>query len=135
MPCLYSVLRDFTGFATAALTAWTPMVKNAIKIANDPARINTHHAIEMRYAKSCSHLFMKYHANGAAMNNATITNLKKSLVNNCTMAGSEAPNTLRIPISLVRLTTANAASPNNPRHARNTETPPAHPMMLLHLLS
>src|SRR5438552_3891160 len=111
------------------------IVINAIMIAKEPAAINTHQPIEIRQAKSWSHLFIKYHARGAAIIIAATTNFKKSFDNNFTIPTKEAPKTLRMPISLVRLTTARAAKPNKPRHARKTEIPPAHPIMLLHFLS
>lgn len=40
---LHSVLRLFTGFATAALIAWKLMVMMAIKMANSAATRKTHH--------------------------------------------------------------------------------------------
>ncbi len=45
---LYSVLKLFTGFASAALTAWKLMVAKAISNASIAANKNTHHAIFMR---------------------------------------------------------------------------------------
>ena len=60
----------------------------------------------MRYAKSCSHLFMKYHASGEAITKAMITSFKKSLLINPTMPDTDAPNTFLIPISFVLFTTA-----------------------------
>jgi len=41
----HSVRSDFTGFATAALTAWKLTVVNAIKIASNPAITNIHQEI------------------------------------------------------------------------------------------
>jgi len=37
------------------LIAWKLMVKNAMSTAIMPANGNTHQAISIRYAKSCSH--------------------------------------------------------------------------------
>jgi hypothetical protein len=44
----HSVRSDFTGFATAALTAWKLMVTSAIKHAATPAIANTHQLISIR---------------------------------------------------------------------------------------
>ena len=44
----YSVLKLFTGFATAALMDWKLIVINAINNANNPAITNTQPFIEMR---------------------------------------------------------------------------------------
>jgi hypothetical protein len=38
----HSVLNDFTGFASAALTAWKLTVNKAIRIVANPAPRNTH---------------------------------------------------------------------------------------------
>ncbi len=48
--CSYSVLKLFTGFATAAFIAWKLTVANAIKIASTPAAINIHQEISTRYS-------------------------------------------------------------------------------------
>jgi hypothetical protein len=107
------------------------MVSKAISTTMIPVVTNTIQPIFMRYAKSCNHSFMKYHASGDAMINAIITSFKKSLDNKLMMFEIEAPNTFRIPISFVRFIAANAARPNNPRQARNIDIPPAHPTILL----
>ena len=52
MKASYSVLKLFTGFATAAFIAWKLIVANAINTASIPAAINIHALILMRYAKS-----------------------------------------------------------------------------------
>ncbi len=44
----YSLLKLFTGFATAALSAWKLTVSNAIKMAVKPASANTHQLILTR---------------------------------------------------------------------------------------
>src|SRR5436190_22153654 len=98
----YSVRNDFTGLAIPALKAWKPIVIKAMNMANAPAIINTHQPIEIRYAKSCNHLFMKYQASGAAMIKAITTSFKKSFDNNFTITGKVAPRTFRIPIYFVR---------------------------------
>ena len=53
---LYSYLKDFTGSAAAALTAWKLTVSNAIIIADIPASINIHKLISIRYAKLSNQL-------------------------------------------------------------------------------
>ena len=44
----YSVLRLFTGFASAALIAWKLIVNKAIAAAAIPANKNIHQGIEVR---------------------------------------------------------------------------------------
>jgi hypothetical protein len=44
----YSVLKFFTGFASAALIAWKLTVINAMNMARSAAAINTHTLILMR---------------------------------------------------------------------------------------
>src|SRR5665213_2100407 len=95
----------------------------------------THHSIFILYAYSCSHLFINHHVIGVAMREAAITSLKKSFEIRLMIVETDAPNTLRIPISLVRLATASAESPSRPRHARKMAIPPAHPMISLSLAS
>jgi hypothetical protein len=58
---------------------------------------------------------MKYHANGEATKNEINTSFKKSFDNNDTIPGVLAPNTLRMPISLIRCSTLNVVNPNRPR--------------------
>jgi hypothetical protein len=48
-PIFYSVLKLFTGFATAAFIAWKLTVINAINITNTPPDANNHQLNEMRY--------------------------------------------------------------------------------------
>jgi hypothetical protein len=40
--CFYSVLKLFTGFETAALTAWKLMVNNEIIVTSTAAMANNH---------------------------------------------------------------------------------------------
>src|SRR4030095_13695373 len=101
----------------------------------DPVIAKTVQLISILYANDCNHLFIAYHANGDAINNAARIIFKKSFDKRVMMVPKEAPNTLRILISFIRFTAAKVTRPNNPRQARNTETPPAHPMILLHLRS
>jgi hypothetical protein len=112
----YSLLKLFTGLAIAAFIAWKLMVANAINNANAPAIKNIHQLIFILYAKFCNHLSMISHANGEAMNNAIATSFRKSFENKITMLATLAPSTLRTPISFVRCSALNVASPNKPRH-------------------
>src|SRR4249920_1319510 len=113
----YSFRKDFTGLASAAFTAWKLMVSKATRAANRPATAKIHHGIPVRYAKSFSQLCMAYQAIGNAITAAIATNFKKSFDNNCTMLLVFAPNTFRMPISLIRCVIAKADKPNNPRQA------------------
>src|SRR4030095_15765290 len=101
--CPYSVRNDFTGFAIAALIARKLTVANAISKAAIPAVRNTHHSIFILYAKTWSQLFMVIHAIGNAMNTATKTSFRKSRDSNTTIPCTEAPKTLRTPISFTLL--------------------------------
>src|SRR5438552_14917853 len=74
----YSVLKLFTGFINAARIVWKLTVINAMNSAARPATANIHQLTSIRYAKSRSHLFMKYHESGAAIMNAITTNFIKS---------------------------------------------------------
>ena len=97
----YSVLKLFTGLAIAAFIASKLIVKNAINIEANPASANTHHDKFVRYAKSCSHLSIPYHASGAAITNAINTSFIKSIDNKLTILETLAPSTFRTPISFV----------------------------------
>ena len=68
-------------------------------IIDSPHTANTHQLIEVRYAKSSSHLFIAHHASGAAIINASITNCKKSFDSKVTICETDAPNTFLTPIS------------------------------------
>src|SRR4051812_8635362 len=97
----YSVLRFFTGFAFAALTAWKLIVTKAISSAIIAAITNIHQPILILYVKSSSHLRIAYQARGVATAMAIVTRIMKSLDNNPTISGMLAPSTFLIPISLV----------------------------------
>ncbi len=56
-----------------------------------------------------------YHAIGEAIKKAMHTSFRKSLEMSATTPETLAPNTLRIPISLVRCSAVNVAKPNKPR--------------------
>src|SRR5207249_570037 len=98
----YSVLKLFTGLATAALIAWKLIVNNAIKTASNPAPKNIHQLMLILYAKSCSQLCIMYHATGEAIRNAMTTSLIKSFERSATIFVTEAPSTFLTPISFVR---------------------------------
>ncbi len=52
----------------------------------------------------CSQRWLAYQPKGADTTKATITSRAKSLYNSCNIPFTEAPSTLRMPISLVRCT-------------------------------
>ena len=68
----------------------------------EPLRANIHQLNVVLNAKSCSHLFIAHQASGAAITNANSTRLIKSFESNETICDTEAPSTLRTPISFVR---------------------------------
>ena len=82
---------------------------------SNPASTNTHPLIVIRYAKSCSQLFIKYQATGTATSKAAATIISKSLDNRYTIPDTDAPNTFLTPISLVRWTAKKEISPERPR--------------------
>ena len=86
----------------AAFIAWKLTVNIAISKAITPAEAKTHQPIFIRYAKSCNHLLLAHQAIGEAIRIAMPTSFIKSFDNNLTTPVTEAPSTLRIPISLVR---------------------------------
>ena len=54
---------------------------------------------------------------GEAMTMAINTSNRKSLESKAVILTTDAPNTFRIPISLVRDSTVNVANPNSPKQA------------------
>jgi len=78
----YSVLKLFTGLATAALMAWKLTVNNAISKAAIPATANTHQLILILYAKSCNQLLITNQDIAQAMTIDIPTSFKKLPDNN-----------------------------------------------------
>src|ERR1700704_2877316 len=62
---------------------------------------------------------MPYQATGIAIKNEINTSATKSLLNSPQRFKTDAPNTLRTPISLVRCSAMKDASPNKPRQLMN----------------
>jgi len=58
LPSAHSYRNASTGFASAALIACVLTVISAMSNAMPPASANTHQPMSMRYAKSCSQLFI-----------------------------------------------------------------------------
>src|ERR1700749_2405131 len=58
---------------------------------------------------------MPYQAMGVAIINDMITNLRKSIDSKLTIPETLAPNTLRMPISLLRCSALKAARPKRPK--------------------
>src|ERR1700722_371915 len=113
----YSVLKLFTGFATAAFIAWKLIVTNATITASIPANAKIHQLIFILYAKFCNQLFITNHASGEAITNEMKMSLIKSFDKRKTILLTDAPSTLRTPISFVRCVVVNNESPSKPRHA------------------
>src|ERR1700712_4323397 len=97
----YSVLKLFIGLAIAAPNAWKPTVNSAIKIASTPDIAYIHQGRLVRYAKPSNQLCMAIPVTGTAITKPTLTNTRKSFDNVKTKLFTEAPNTLRTPISFV----------------------------------
>src|SRR5919199_2266294 len=86
----------------------------AKKGASVPARANTHQSKLTLYSKSFNHCVAAYQAIGVAIRRAIKTSFRKLADNRVMMLVTDAPITFRIPISLVRCSAVNMASPNNP---------------------
>src|SRR5579872_7459404 len=78
------------------------IVPNAMASAVTPANGNTHQLSAILYGNSVSHLLRKYHARGVAIKKARATSRRNSLDNRPVIPVTDAPNTLRTPISLRR---------------------------------
>ena len=74
----------------------------AIAKTKIPAKMNVRDFNSILYAKFCSHAFIAYQDNGQAIMLASKTHFVKSLVSSNKTLDTEAPKTLRIPISFVR---------------------------------
>src|SRR3954452_16767264 len=103
---LHSVLKLFTGFASAVFTHRYATVNTAINNVANVVITNTLHDIEILTVNSCSHLFTAYHAKGDAIKSPIITNNTRSLESRFVRFKAVAPMILRIPISLVRVSEA-----------------------------
>src|SRR6187200_2846693 len=97
----YSVLKDLTGLANAALIACELTVISAIKNAIAPAAINIHQPILILYTKSSNQLCIAHQAIGNANTEDINTRMIKSLLSIFTTFPTLAPNTFLIPISFV----------------------------------
>ena len=123
------------GLTIAALIALKLTATNAISKDEHAATMNIHQFIVIRYAKSCSHLFIKYQATGNASTEAINVSFTKSLDNNVTTLGTEAPNTFLTPISFVLFSAMNALKPNKPKQAMKIESAANTLKMLPNLFS
>src|SRR5215203_3697179 len=102
--------------------AWKLIENNAISNETAPAVKNIHQSMSTRYEKSCNHLCITHQATGKAITLAINTSLTKSFDTSNKILETDAPRTFRTPISFVRCTVENMASPNNPRHATKMAT-------------
>src|SRR5262245_47647432 len=99
----------------ADLIVLTPSISIEITNIPTPVAANTHQLSAVRYAKSCSQLYITHQATGNVIKNATMTSVKKSLDNSETICATVAPSTFRTPISFVRVLVIYMTRPNNPR--------------------
>jgi hypothetical protein len=90
-----------------------------VMIANKKIRpalkTNIHQLTLVRYAKSCSHLFVAHQAIGAAMSEPVNTRLTKSFDKSKTIRATGASSTLRTPISFTRVLVTKITMPSRPR--------------------
>src|SRR5579859_2181354 len=111
----HSVLKLFTGFARAVLIVLAHNIASETRNIKAPPIGNIHQLKDVRYAKFCSHAFAAYHAMGMAIIKATTTRLKKSFDSNETSWVTDAPTTLRMPISFLRRLVIYMTRPSRPR--------------------
>src|SRR6187401_1739372 len=130
----HSERRLFAGFVSAALIAWKLTVSSVIINAPNPEVAKIHHETVVRYSYFSSHVFIPYQANGIEIAQDRTTRVTKSFESILQRFATEAPNTFRIPISLVRCSATNDASPNNPRQemriAKAAKNPATVPIRL-----
>src|SRR5438045_3628051 len=107
----YSVLKLFTGFATAAFIAWKLIVSRAMLKAAMAAIPKTHQLIATLYGKSCNHLLIANHATGKAISAAINTGFKKFSESIVVIFITLAPRIFLIPISLFLCSALKAANP------------------------
>src|SRR5688572_31469643 len=88
-----------------------------------PAAIKNMNDISIRYAKSCSHFVNAHQATGEAMIKEITTSMINSFDNKLTMPVTDAPTTLRTPMSFVLLSAMNAAKANDPGQERKIARP------------
>src|ERR1700751_5260528 len=94
-------------------------VSNATISIDEPLNANIHQLNVVRYAKSSSHLFIAHQARGAAMTNANNTSVINSFESSATIWVTEAPTTLRTPISFVLRVVVYITSPKSPKQLMN----------------
>ncbi len=128
---IYSCLNAFVGFAVAALKDRKLIDSHATINTNAPAIKNRIGLITACNVKFCCHLCIKYHVIGVATMSATTINRTNSRAIKMTTLATDAPNTLRTPISFVLRSTAKDASPSSPRHPMKMESPVKIPTTLL----
>jgi hypothetical protein len=113
---LYSDRREFEGFTNAALSDRYPTVNIAMKrVAANPIR-KVSGPIVILYANPSRNLFITYHDRGAARKNPIRISRRYSFEKSNTILSTDAPSTLRTPISFVFWFAMNVANPNRPRH-------------------
>src|ERR1700730_8761205 len=103
------------GLTNAALIAWKLTVSNVISRTDNAARINTPTPISTLYANPCSHWCMDHQDMGKAIPMDINTSFRKSADSIAVILFTEAPMTLRIPISFCLRCAVNAARPKSPR--------------------
>ena len=90
------------------------MIKAKAK-ANNPVNGKIQNGISVLTGYLSRYTSRSHQANGAANRKANMTNLVNSIEISLMMLNTDAPITLRTPISLVRCSVVYAAKPNNPK--------------------
>jgi hypothetical protein len=80
-----------------------------------PTTPNNQILIEIWYSYLSSQLFIIHHATGIARKKAIPISFKNSRETSNKTCGTDAPSTLRIPISLIRFSTVKETNPASPR--------------------
>src|SRR6185437_16642097 len=98
-----------------------------MKSAPAPADKNIHQERSLRYSKFSSQPCMKYQDVGTAKHSEMRIRLTKSFDSICHTLSTDAPSTLRTPISLVLCAATKEARPNNPRQEIRMVSPAKRP--------
>lgn len=121
----HSLLRLPIGLAWAALIARALTVNSAMIMAITPAMTKIHQCTSILYTKPSSHFCIINQAIGEAITVDKSTSFKKSADSIATIRVTDAPNTLRIPISLIRCIVAKETNPKRPKQAIKIAMPEA----------
>ena len=111
--CAHGILRERMIFNMTE-DDWDAVTTKASVSASTVPATNDRGLGSIRYAKSASQLPVAHHARGQLQRLASASSTADSREKMPTMLATDAPRTLRMPISLVRRATVSVAWPNTP---------------------